>query len=438
MFNALKILGLTIISPMRGLHEAYSRSQLVPSLILLVITHTLYYFYLFWNVLQAKLNQSFFQLVFQSVIAGFIMSLMIIALFVPVLIAISNFIERRGNLSQIVQQEFSSTAIPLAYAYSAVNIFSLALIALISKGNWAGKLAAISHASFEQLKRDDVKSWEGLKPQIEQLEANPEYFFFIFVFLLVTPLTVLFIMLAIRAAFRMTWLKTIVITACGIVSLAIILAVFSKPIGFLLGSPVLLLLSFFLLQGYFREIAKRRQAQVDFKQSLETATLNPADASAHYNLGLLHQGRNDFEEARKSFEKAVEIDDDEIDAYYQLGKIARSQNNLQDAINHFSQVVSRSPNHAQHEIWREVGATYIAANQFADAKDALDNFLSERPSDPEGLYLLGRAQAGLGDRRAAIATMQACIQAVKTAPTYKNRIEQRWLNEAEKFLKTNA
>jgi hypothetical protein len=31
--------------------------------------------------------------------------------------------------------------------------------------------------------------------------------------------------------------------------------------------------------------------------------------------------------------------------------------------------------------------------------------------------------------------MQACIEAVKTAPAYKYRAEKRWLNEAQQFLK---
>jgi hypothetical protein len=48
---------------------------------------------------------------------------------------------------------------------------------------------------------------------------------------------------------------------------------------------------------------------------------------------------------------------------------------------------------------------------------------------------MGRAFAGLGRRREAAYSMQACIEAVKTAPAYKYRTEKRWLNEAQQFLK---
>jgi hypothetical protein len=65
----------------------------------------------------------------------------------------------------------------------------------------------------------------------------------------------------------------------------------------------------------------------------------------------------------------------------------------------------------------------------------LEKFLDRRENDPQGLYLMGRAHAGLGDSQEAATSMQACIDAVKTAPAYKYRAEKRWLHEAQQFLK---
>jgi tetratricopeptide (TPR) repeat protein len=182
----------------------------------------------------------------------------------------------------------------------------------------------------------------------------------------------------------------------------------------------------------------QHRSKAAFKQNLESATLNPADASAHYNLGLIHQQRGELDAARERFERAVQIDDEEIDSHYQLGRIARQQKRFADAIKNFEQVVARDPSHAQHEIWREVGATYVAAGQYEDARTALEQFLERRTSDPEGLYLMGRAHAGLGHKREAANSMQACIEAVKTAPAYKYRLSKRWLNEAQQFLRSQA
>jgi len=203
-------------------------------------------------------------------------------------------------------------------------------------------------------------------------------------------------------------------------------------------SPLLLLLMFFLLRGYFGEVMRTQRARASFRQNLEAATLNPADASAHFQLGLIHLQRKELDEAKARFTRAVEIDTDEVDAHFQLGRISRMQNDLAGAITEFEQVVARDESHAQHEIWREIGATYLAANQYADAEDALERFLERRQSDPEGLYLSGRALSGMGRTREAADRMRACIEAVKTAPAYKYRAEKRWLNEAQQFLRSQA
>ena len=43
-----------------------------------------------------------------------------------------------------------------------------------------------------------------------------------------------------------------------------------------------------------RHVTRNQRARESFKQNLEAATLNPADASAHYNLGLIHQQRSEL------------------------------------------------------------------------------------------------------------------------------------------------
>ncbi|HEX6284676.1 MAG TPA: tetratricopeptide repeat protein, partial [Pyrinomonadaceae bacterium] len=239
----------------------------------------------------------------------------------------------------------------------------------------------------------------------------------------------------VKDVFRTSAMRALAITIVSAFAAMFVAPIAAALFSGVLGSPFLLILLFLLLRGYFSDIIGTQRAKASFRQNLESATLNPADASAHYNLGLIHQSRGELDQARERFERALQIDEGEIDASYQLGRIARQQKRYADAIQHFEHVVMRDPAHSQYEIWREVAATYIAAGQFEDARNALDQFLEHRPSDPEGLYLMGRAHAGLGHKREATNLMQACIEAVKTAPAYKYRASKRWLNEAQQFIK---
>ena len=162
---------------------------------------------------------------------------------------------------------------------------------------------------------------------------------------------------AVRKVFRVSFLKSVTVVLLSYAAAVALSPIWAFLFTRVVGSPFLLLVLFFLLRGYFTGIVSTQRARAAFKQNLEAATINPRDSSAHYNLGLIHQNRGELDQARERFQRAIDIDHYEVDAHYQLGRIARSQNRLPEAIAHFEEVVQRDQFHAQHEIWREIGAT---------------------------------------------------------------------------------
>ncbi|HWP43443.1 MAG TPA: tetratricopeptide repeat protein, partial [Blastocatellia bacterium] len=193
-----------------------------------------------------------------------------------------------------------------------------------------------------------------------------------------------------------------------------------------------------LLRNLLGDALSAQRAREDFKRNLEAATLNPADSSAHYNLGLIYLQRGQREEAKASFRRAVEIDPQDTDSHYQLGRIASREGRLGEAIGHFDSVVRLDPDHSQGEVWREIGWTYYQAGQLDDALSAFERFLDRRPSDAEGRYRYGLTLHRLGRTEEAAAAMRACIEAVRTSPAYKYRADQQWMNEAQSFLRSQS
>src|SRR3712207_83050 len=117
----------------------------------------------------------------------------------------------------------------------------------------------------------------------------------VFSYVLMVPLFLLWAWVALREVFRLNWVRSLVALAGG--AFALMLASPVLPyLGVVLGSPFLLLLLFFVVRSYFVEAQRAQSARAAFRQNLEAATLNPADASAHYNLGLLHAQRKEFDE----------------------------------------------------------------------------------------------------------------------------------------------
>ncbi len=428
MMDWLRPLLLMFYAPARGMAEARERAPLGPAVLLALGAQFAVALYALWplgadEVGAPLLAREAFWSAVESVL------LMAVA-FVPVVIFVANLLERRGSFGLALQQDYASAGAAIFYARAASAIAALLALALARS---SGSEAQV----IEQMTRT-IDEWQRSLPPDAPPLADPlkiaQGFGFALVFFIFIP----WLVLAVREVFRFSWARALGATVgAALVMLPVSVAV-APLFSWVLGSPLLLILLFLLMRGYFTEVLRGQRARAAFRQNLEAATLNPADASAHYNLGLIHLQRKELQEARARFERAAEIDPEYVDTHYQLGRIARAEARLPDAIRHFGEVVARDDAHSQHEVWREVGATYLAAGQFADAGDALSRFLESRQSDAEGLYLMGRAAQGLGDMRGAREWMQRCVDAVRTAPAYKYRADKRWLNEAQQFLRTNA
>lgn len=433
MIDWLRLLLMIFYAPLRGMREVRDRSSIAPIALLAVLSQIGFNLVArnFGAIPIVPRRGGLFSVVTEPAMPVILIAIVL----VPILTLVTNMFERRGSFRVVITQEFAPVAGSLLYVLTAANIFAILIATLL---HYTGLQAQYIANAIQQA--DQVRAMFPAGPEFDQaseLLRNPGI---VTDQLFRTPRLLVFfagMVLAVKDAFRMSLPRAVAVTVLSSFAFMFVGPLIEQLLSSVMGSPFLLFFAFMLLRGYFGDMMGSHRAKAAFKQNLESATLNPADASAHYNLGLIHQSRGELEAARERFERALKIDDGEIDASYQLGRIARQQKRYADAIQNFEHVVARDPAHSLHEIWREVAATYIAAGQFEDARMALDRFLEHRPSDPEGLYLMGRAHAGLGHKREATSLMQACIEAVKTAPAYKYRSSKRWLNEAQQFIKSS-
>jgi tetratricopeptide (TPR) repeat protein len=426
MIGWLRLVLMIFYAPLRGLREARDRGTLLPIVLIAFVSQTAYTF-----ASKKFAGASTRGLLWGELFQGAMIVVLVAVVFVPVITLVANTFDRRGSFRVVLTQEYAPLAGTMLYVLTATNLIAIVIAAFFHYSGIQASHIASMLQQVDQVRAMLPASWDAVSQRLEDpveisesLFRTPKLFIFLFGMII-----------SVKEVFRISALRAIAVSASSLVVLFILWPIWAMLFSHLLGSPFLLILMFVLLRGYFSDFIGQQRARAAFRQNLESATLNPADASAHYNLALIHQSRGEIDAARERFEKAIQIDPEEIDASYQLGRIARGQKKYSEAIAHFEQVVSRNPAHSQHEIWREVAATYIGAGQYEDARNALEQFLEHRPSDPEGLYLMGRAHAGLGHKREAANLMQECIEAVRTAPAYKYRASKRWMNEAQQFIK---
>jgi tetratricopeptide (TPR) repeat protein len=225
----------------------------------------------------------------------------------------------------------------------------------------------------------------------------------------------------------------------GLSWLAPVAAVFLwGPLHFLLGwlaSPFFLFYAWYFLGGEIGNLGSGLRTRQNFRRNLEAATVNPHDAEAQYQLGLIAQERRQYTEAIQRFTNAIAINSGETDAHYQLGRIARQQGRLKDALDHFQTVLDQDEKHHQSEILRELGALYISAKQFDHAVNELMTYVERRPYDPEGLYYCGQALEGVGRTAEAIEMYRRAVESAATAPRYLQRSVAQWSRLAQRELR---
>jgi tetratricopeptide (TPR) repeat protein len=207
------------------------------------------------------------------------------------------------------------------------------------------------------------------------------------------------------------------------------------PLRFFMGwlaSPFFLFYIWYYLGSEVSGLGAVMRNRQNFRRMLEASTVNPHDAEAQYQLGLIYQQRRNYTEAIQRFQNAVRIDPKETDAHFQLGRIAREQGRIQDAFKEFEIVWQLDPKHNLSEILRELGGVYLAAGRLQEARDQLEVYVDRRPYDPEGLYYYGQALEGLGRTAEAREMYSRAVEAARTAPRYRRRFVARWSRLAQK------
>jgi tetratricopeptide (TPR) repeat protein len=229
--------------------------------------------------------------------------------------------------------------------------------------------------------------------------------------------------------------------AAAIVSLSwiplAVAAIFWGPLSgilHMLASPFVIFFLWYYLGGEVAGLGNALRRQQNYRRMLDAAAVNPHDGEAQYQLGLILQHRRQYSEAIERFKKAVAIDPTLTDAHFQLGRIAREQGRARDALAHFQTVIDQDERHSANEILRELGAIYVQARQFTDARNELATYVERRPYDPEGLYYYGQTMEGLGDKAEARELYARAVEADRTAPRYRRRFTAKWSRLAQKAM----
>ena len=105
--------------------------------------------------------------------------------------------------------------------------------------------------------------------------------------------------------------------------------------------------------------------------------INEGNASMFYNLGIAYSRMNNFSLAKKSFEKAVEVDNNFYYAYYRLGQISLLYRDFETAEYYFLQAANKE---YEAKAYYELSKIYILKNQKEKAVMYINRSIEHDPS----------------------------------------------------------
>jgi len=377
--NQLKALALLYIRPVKAMSQILDQGRLSVALVLAVAAGLL-----------------FGGLAFSSI---FLSLVLLAAVFVPIAVIVVNKLEGTGSAGVVLPRDYMPMLVCHVMAYVAVLLPAAALTWI--PGIWESGVVQIALAVAAQLG---------------------------FAFLSVC---------AIRTVAGTGWGRAI---ATEFIALAISAGAlygysFVRGALYYMASPFVLYYLYIMFGQEFRGFGGGLSSRQRMRQLLEFAAVNPHDADAPYQLGLIYQQRRDYARARECFEKAIAIDPKEPEAQYQLGRILRAAGDPSAALEHLNVAAAIDNKLAQSEVLRETGAALLDLGRNEEARDMLREYTNRRSFDPEGLYWFGEALRRVGDVAAAREALQQAIEAARTAPSQRRRQIGQWGGKASKLLR---
>ncbi len=155
-----------------------------------------------------------------------------------------------------------------------------------------------------------------------------------------------------------------------------------------------------------------RSARADLDQAI---ALDPMAASAFYDRGVLRARSGDSSGALEDFDRAIALDDEQPDFHCYRAAMLESSDRVPEAVVALDRAIELDPlRHANYYLMR--GRCRLALEDAAGALPDLTRATELAPEDPLPPILFAQAHVRLGDVEAALADLEAALRRNPDSP----------------------
>ena len=152
---------------------------------------------------------------------------------------------------------------------------------------------------------------------------------------------------------------------------------------------------------------------------------NPQTPGIHYRIGqvlLAEAGSSgSTDEAKKEFQKEIEIDPLNAAPEFVMGELARREGKWEEAVQHFTRACTLDVGFA--ESYLALGMSLNAWARFSNAVKPLESYVGMEPGDPAGHYQLAIAYARIGNKEGSNRELSLQTKAASSGQAATDTIE---------------
>jgi hypothetical protein len=197
-----------------------------------------------------------------------------------------------------------------------------------------------------------------------------------------------------------------------------------------LGAAVYLFSEYFDFDGLGRKAFRARKVTAADLHAAERDVKRVDNAASWAEYASLLRARKDHKRAAEAASRALERDPDSLDGRYELGLALLAAGRYSAAVDELQQVVAREPKFDGDDALHALARARLEAQDIRGAHSHLKE-LAERHARPEILYDLADTQAALGDKDAALRSLQRIIDEAALVPQYLQSEVKPWVRRAQ-------
>ncbi len=176
-----------------------------------------------------------------------------------------------------------------------------------------------------------------------------------------------------------------------------------------------------LSEAYWRhyERTKEREWTAKARRSAERARqLDPDHPSVHYALAVIERGTGESQAAVTELRRALALQPNYDDAHRLTGEILAEQGDVGGAARELERAIAIRPDFWGH--YRALGLVHYNAGRFAEALSAFQRVTELQPDLATGFQSLGAVHHTVGDLDAAVGYYRRSIELSPNAPSFNN------------------